>query len=401
MRDALASARRFAFSWRGDLLLAVIMVPWILTAAVVTAAHGVQRLPALVTVTIAYSAAIAIRRDHPMGAAVLACAALLALRPFGVSWVLNGPAAIPFMWTPFLLAYGLGTGAGVIGGLLGVALLSVALQVGNRVFNPIIAAFTIGPWLVGRIAVSRRRLNEQLRARNQELLAEQELFAQESVRYERARIARELHDIVAHCLSVMVVQASAGQRVPDADRDGMAEALASVAEAAVQAQEEIGRLVELLGGDLPGGAQPTMAMVQELVRRAATTGLDVTCRFAGDCGELSASASETAYRVVQEALTNALKHAPGAPVTVTVGPSGSHVAIRVVNSAPGRPASGLEQSGAQYGLTAMRDRVTACGGTLSAGPMAGGWQVLAVLPASLAAKGGQSPASPAAHAPGG
>ena len=84
---------------------------------------------------------------------------------------------------------------------------------------------TIGPWLVGRVVLSRRRMTEQLQARNEELRAEQELFARESVRYERARIARELHDIVAHCLSVMVVQASAGQRVADADRDGMAEAL--------------------------------------------------------------------------------------------------------------------------------------------------------------------------------
>jgi len=251
------------------------------------------------------------------------------------------------------------------------------------VFNPLGLMLTIGPWLVGRVVQSRRKLAEQLQARNEELRAEQELFAAESVRYERARIARELHDIVAHCLSVMVVQASAGQRVAAADRDGVAEALESVAEAAAQAQTEVGRLVELLSGGPtgPAGPPPGLAMVDELVRRASGSGLAVSCRFAGSCDRLAPAASEAAYRVVQEALTNALKHAPGAPVDITVRSQGAEVAVDVVN-APGRQRpSGLERSGGGFGLAGMRDRVAACGGSLTCGPtQAGGWRVSALLP---------------------
>jgi len=245
---------------------------------------------------------------------------------------------------------------------------------------------TVGPWLVGRVVLSRRRMTEQLEARNEELRAEQELFAAESVRYERARIARELHDIVAHCLSVMVVQASAGQRMAPADREGVAGALESVAEAAAQAQTEVGRLVELLSGAPPPGPPPGLAMVDELVRRASGSGLAVSCRFAGRYDRLAPAASEAAYRVVQEALTNALKHAPGAPVDITVCGQDADVRVDVVN-APGRQRpSGLERSGSGFGLAGMRDRVAACGGTLTCGPtLAGGWRVSALLPMAPAA----------------
>jgi signal transduction histidine kinase len=240
---------------------------------------------------------------------------------------------------------------------------------------------TVGPWLVGRVVRSRHRMTEQLQVRNEELRAEQELFAAESVRYERARIARELHDIVAHCLSVMVVQASAGQRVATADRAGVAEALTSVAEAAAQAQAEIGRLVELLSGDPASGSLPELPMTEELVRRASATGLAVSCRFVGSCDRLSAAVSEAAYRVVQEALTNALKHAPGAPVDITVRSQDTEVRVDVVNAAAQERPSGLERSGGGYGLAGMRERVIACGGSLASGPTAaGGWQVSVLLP---------------------
>jgi len=221
----------------------------------------------------------------------------------------------------------------------------------------------------------------QLEARNAELRAEQELFAAESVRYERARIASELHDIVAHCLSVMVVQASAGQRVADSDRDGMALALAFVAEAAAQAREEVGRLVELLAAEPEAGPSANLRMVDELVHRAAETGLRVSCHFAGSFDDLTPAASQAAYRVVQEGLTNALKHAPGAPVTVTIRTEGGQVAVSVENAAPQQQPSGLELAGGHYGLASMRERVLACGGTLTAGPApAGGWQVQVLLP---------------------
>jgi signal transduction histidine kinase len=295
----------------------------------------------------------------------------------------NGVLGVPFLAVLFYLSYALGTGTGLGAGLAVTAALAVAVNVASQGFNPLSLMITIGPWLAGRVVLSRRRMNEQLRARNEELEAERELFAQESVRYERARIARELHDIVAHCLSMMVVQASAGQRLPEADRSGVTCVLESVAEAAAQAQTEVGRLVELLDGQPPPGPASGLDMIDELVRRASQTGQAVSCRFLGPCGQLTAAASEAAYRLVQEALTNAVKHAPGAPVEITVDGHDAAVSVSVVNAAPPQQQrSGLERSGGSYGLAGMRDRVTACGGSLTCGPTpGGGWQVCALLPA--------------------
>ena len=372
---------RFARSWRSDLLLAAVVVGWVLVYLALIARPEDRRWLVL-AFALPYAAALGVRRRWPVPAAAVACAALAVVWPLGLAPVANGALAIPFFLTPFLFAYSLGADAGLAVGLAGSLLLAGCLLLSNAGdFNPLALMLTVGPWLIGRVVLSRRRMTEQLRARNAELHAEQELFALESVRYERARIARELHDIVAHCLSVMVVQASAGQRMPPGDRDGVAEALTSVAEAAAQAQAEIGRLVELLSGNELAGAPPRLEMVGELVRRASDTGLAVSCRFAGPCDWLAPDASEAAYRVVQEALTNALKHAPGAPVDVTVQGQDTGLEVTVVNAAPRQRPSGLERSGGSFGLAGMRDRVAACGGRLTCGPTAaGGWQVSALLP---------------------
>jgi signal transduction histidine kinase len=382
MPELASRLRRLATSRAADLLLAAIVVGWSLAYLGLIAAPQDRRWPVLAFV-LPYAAALAVWRRWPVAAAAVACAGLIAVRLLGVAQAVGGPLAAPFFWTPLLIAYSLGSGAGLVAGLACAALLAAGLELTSlHEVNPIFVMITIGPWLVGRIVLSRRKMIEQLQARNAELRAEQELFARESVRYERARIARELHDIVAHCLSVMVVQASAGQRVADAGGDGMAEALESVAEAAAQARAEIGRLVELLGGGLPSGTSPGLPMVSELVRRAGATGLAVTCRFLVSSDHLAPAASEAAYRVVQEALTNALKHAPGAPVDITVCGCDGEVEVDIVNAAPRQVPSGLERSGGGFGLAGMRDRIAACGGRLTSGPTPeGGWRVSALLPA--------------------
>ncbi len=378
----MAELRRFALSWRSDLLLAAVVAGWVLVYLGLVAPARDRHWMVLVF-ALPYAAALGVRRRWPVPAAAVACAALAAVWPLGLAATVNGALSIPFFLTPFLFAYSLGAGAGLAVGLAGSVLLAVCLQLSNAgVFNPLGEMLTVGPWLVGRVVLSRRRMAEQLQARNEELRAEQELFAAESIRYERVRIARELHDIVAHCLSVMVVQAGAGQRAAAADRAGVAEALTSVAAAAAQAQAEIGRLVELLSGDPASGSLPQLPMAEELVRRASATGLAVSWRFAGSCDRLSAAASEAAYRVVQEALTNALKHAPGAPVDISVRGQDAEVRVDVVNAAARQRPSGLERSGGGYGLAGMRERVTACGGSLASGPTAdGGWRVSVLLPA--------------------
>jgi signal transduction histidine kinase len=168
---------------------------------------------------------------------------------------------------------------------------------------------TLGPWLAGRIIGSRHRLALQLSARNLELEAERERFARESVRYERARIARELHDMVGH--SVIVVQARAGQRLAGSDPAAACEAFGSIAEAVQDARAEIGQLVDLFAADPAEAATTDLAPIDELVRRADRAGLDVSCLRIGGRRRLAPVTANAAYRIVQESLTNALSTRQG------------------------------------------------------------------------------------------
>jgi signal transduction histidine kinase len=387
MPDLTSPLKRLLTSWRGDALLAAVLAAWAIGYLALAAAHGNQQWAALLFV-LPFIATAAVRRRWPVAAAALACVLLLAAWPLGSAALLNGALGTPLLCVPFMLSYTLGTETGVATGLAGTVLLAACAQIAGGGFSPVAEMITLGPWLSGRVVLSRRRLAEQLRARNEELRAEQETFAAESVRYERARIARDLHDIVAHCLSVMVVQASAGQRMTD--RGEVAEALESVAAAAAQARTEIGRLVEMLAGEMPSATSAGLPMVAELVHRASATGLTVNCRFMGDCDQLGPAASEAAYRVVQEALTNALKHAPGAPVDITVRGNDTGVTVDIVNAAAVEGPASVARSGGGYGLAGMRERVQACSGRLTSGPTAtGGWQVSAVLPAHLSRERGE------------
>ena len=229
------------------------------------------------------------RRAHPHLAAV-AAAILFAVSALGsLTAIPNGLGnlvAVPV----FLLGYSLGTAADQRRSLAALLLLLVGLQVGNGLttFNPIFLVLTIGPWAIGLVVRSRRRLTEQLAVRGRELEAERALFAAEAVRYERARIARELHDIVAHCVSVMVIQAGAGQRLTAVDPSLAAEAFDSIGEVAQQAETEIGRLLDLLDATGQQRGADGLRLIGELVTRAAAAGLAVSCRFSGSADGLPA-----------------------------------------------------------------------------------------------------------------
>jgi signal transduction histidine kinase len=345
---------------------------------------------------------VTLRGSAPVAAAVMVSAMLFCLRPLGVaSAVTNSPAAEPLLCLPFLIAYAVGYKDGLTVGLASVALLITALQVANGSFSPVGEMITIGPWIAGRIVRSRRRLADQLRIRNDELVTQQEAYAAETVRYERSRIAADLHDIVGNALSLMVIQASAGQRAVLA-RGGNASdgssgkanaraALETVAEAARQAQAEVGLLAGLLSGDRApdGQASPPpstyagLDLAAALVRQARAAGLEVTYRLVseGDGSGIDATSAEVVSRIVTEALTNALKHAPGAPVTVNVRTAGGRVTVTVENGASTHTRVDLAKAGGGFGLTGMRNRVLARGGRFDAGPTGDeGWRVHAVLP---------------------
>ncbi|HMN97817.1 MAG TPA: histidine kinase [Miltoncostaeaceae bacterium] len=265
--------------------------------------------------------------------------------------------------------------AGVV--VLGGASVWAAVLVGDSpapyLFIP------VAGWGAGRGLRERALVADELAERARELEAEREAYAALSVRYERARIASELHDIVAHAISVMVVQATAGQRLAPHDPEATAETFEAIAGAARQAEHEMGLLVELLADERATGADADIALVEDLVARASGSGLDVTLVLGGDRSGVAPEAARLAYRVVQEGLTNALRYAAGAPVTVRVSGDSAALAVDVVNG-PVRGEPSLAGVGTGNGLRGLRERVEAAGGTLDAGPEGGGWRLGARLP---------------------
>jgi signal transduction histidine kinase len=261
-------------------------------------------------------------------------------------------------------------------GLIAAVWMAVAIEVTQGYVNPFVLVVTLGPWLVGALARDRRQIAQRLTEVGRELEAETRHLADEAVRLERAHIARELHDIVAHCVSVMVVQAYAGERLAVADQSSAVEAFDHIADAATQAKQEIAHLVDLLA-DEPA-AQPDRELapaLQDLVAGAHAAGLDVRLHLSGRPEQVPPDAAAVAYRVVQESVTNALKHAPGTAVDISVD-CASDLVIDVVNALTPSTGSQLVSSGGGHGLPGIRDRINALGGTFEAGPHApGAWRV--------------------------
>ena len=378
MPEARVVIRRIRSSERTDALVALVLAAGVLAYQAATGALPGNGWTIPICVLLSCGA-LAARRRRPFAASTAMTAGLVLVWASGQEQALTGATNL-LLVVPPLLTYTLGTNAGLGTGLAGATLLAVGLQLGGP-FNPLIEMITFGPLLAGRVVRSRRQLIEQIEIRNRELDAERALFAQESVRYERARIARELHDIVGHSISVVVLQAAAAQRYASSGPDRTNDALDTIVEAAHEALAEIGLLDR--GPDPRHSAG--LRRIDELTRRAAANGLPVRYRPFGELHDLGASASDVAYRVVQESLTNAIKHAPGATIDITVHERNTHIEIEVTTEASQAPPSGLEHAGAGRGLSGMRERVAACGGTLTTGPTpGGGWCVTARLPKSTA-----------------
>lgn len=240
-------------------------------------------------------------------------------------------------------------------------------------------------WLIGDNLQTRRAYVASLQERAERAEETRLAEARRAVAEERTRIARELHDVVAHSMSVMVVQAGAAQRVMGRDPDEAANALAAIESTGRKAMTEMRRLLGVLresDGDAVAALapQPSMATLRELVDEFAETGLPVTMEVAGEERELPAGVGLSAYRIVQEALTNALKHAgPTQRVEVNVRYTDDDVAVEVLDD--GRGVVGRPADSPGHGLLGMRERVDVCGGELRAGPRpGGGFAVRARLP---------------------
>jgi signal transduction histidine kinase len=229
-------------------------------------------------------------------------------------------------------------------------------------------------WQAGREIRRRRAELQGLRARAATLEHEREEKAQRAAAEERARIARELHDVVAHSVSVMVVQAQAAARVLEGDQPAARELLGSIETTGRQALSELRRLLGLLrrfeGADL--APQPSLRYLDGLVAQVRDAGLPVELDVQGETPALSPGVDLSAYRIVQEGLTNALKHAGRAHARVVVRYAPGEIQLEVSDDGAGNGAGG----GAGHGLAGMRERVAMYGGELESGPRAGGGYVL-------------------------
>jgi signal transduction histidine kinase len=336
------------------------------------------------------AAPLAVRRRYPM-AAFLAVVVVTTVWQYSVYTVDQQPPFEPFV---ALLITVFGAGALTEGRAAAAALatvgVGVTLSVADIAFGQPVGiaipplVMILGVFALGRLtAVYRRRaLESALRA----VLAEQsaERSRQEAIASERARIARELHDVISHDVSLMVLQASVERRLlGERPEDGSgtdsstADVLESIESTGRDALTELRHMLGVLrdAGDAPLAPQPGLDRLDELLTNARSAGVDVHLRRDGVRG-LPPGLDLAAYRVVQEALTNVVKHVGPTRVSVSLEHRPDALVIEVVDDGPPRPA-GLPGG---HGLVGMRERVSLYGGTLLAEPHGGGFRVLARLP---------------------
>jgi signal transduction histidine kinase len=245
------------------------------------------------------------------------------------------------------------------------------------------SAVALISWLAGRTIRARTLLTEEL---HEAAVRAEEAHAAEAHRAmaeERRRIAREMHDVVAHSVSVMVVQAGGARRIIDRDPDRAAEAAAQIEYAGRAALVEMRRLLGLLhAGEGEAGAlapQPSLAELDALVDRSRAAGLPVDVKVLGERRSLPAGIDLAAYRIVQEALTNTLKHAGATPTEVHVRWGEDELELEILDRGGG--GTGRNGSGGGHGLVGMAERVRLYGGELEAGLRpGGGFRVRARLP---------------------
>ena len=279
-------------------------------------------------------------------------------------------------------------------------------------YDLLIQVFIFGAaWVVGTLSRLRRESMAEVARRAERAEAALDTAAARAAAAERLRIARELHDVVAHNVSLIAVQAEAvGALLPSRPAEA-ARSADLIAATARQAMTELRRLLGVLrfnGSDAPDGVDgdqpaderavltpaPSIAHLDEVLAVVREAGLPVTCHICGEPTVLSPVVDLTAYRIVQEALTNALRHAPGSSACVDVSYEGDYVTVRVTDSGavlvpaarPGVGGEGPASAGRArltpgYGLAGIAERVASCGGTLTLGPLPpAGFAVTARLP---------------------
>ena len=325
-------------------------------------------------------ASLAWRRRAPLTVATIVSAAVATASLLGY-W----PEFVAMLWIAVYSAAAYTERDRLIRVLLPVALLtSTAISIGERwdrglnwveILTDLVVTFGV-PFLLGRMTFNRRR----------RIIREREVATREAVAAERSAIARELHDVVAHHMSVMVVQAGAARAVSGSDPAATAEALRQIEASGRTGLAEMRRLLEVLKAEEYGDGrapQPGLARLDELLDAMRASGLPVETVVEGTPRPLPPGVDLSAYRIVQEALTNVLRHAGGASARVLVRYEADALELEIADDGPG-PPDDPEASGG-HGLIGMRERVQLFGGVLEAGPRpGGGFLVRARLPSEPA-----------------
>ncbi|WFE54062.1 sensor histidine kinase [Micromonospora sp. WMMD1155] len=351
---------------------------------------------AATAVGVGMAVALLFRRTHPRAVTVVVAA--LALVQVIAEWgpLVYDVAVLIALYS--VVKYGERLRDGVLAGAVAaVGVLLAAAQTPGVIQWWVTALWyalvTGAVWLVALNVRTRRLYVLSLEERATTLEREREAESRAAVAEERTRIARELHDVVAHSMAVMIVQADGARFMLDRDPAQARTAVKVVADTGRQALEEMRRLVGVLRDAGPGGADGlvvaadpehrrlALAELPDLLARFGDAGLRIRSAVTGTPPALPPGLELTVYRVVQEALTNALKHAGvGAGVEVALTYGDEAVVVRVVDNGLGRPLVSPAPSGG-HGLLGMRERVTVYDGSLTAGPRpSGGWLVEVRLP---------------------
>lgn len=342
-------------------------------------------------------AAVALRRRVPLVALGVGLGAVLAGASVPFAYSTTGFGLLVSLYTigtvlaqrRVLVAFVAGMVVHAVGGIVIAALgghvdhvLTFWGNNGDNGFNLVIASaatFSITT-LIGLYVRNRREYVAGLAASVRRLEAEQERQRQDAARQERDRIARDLHDIAAHDLSAIVVQAGAADRLVERDPAAARATLHAIRDQGRRTLAAMRTLVGIMreAADDEREPQPTLARLDNLVDGARRAGMDVSLTRVGD-GHASAETELAGYRLVQEAITNARRHAPGAVVAIALNYTGTGIELEVRN-APST-SEPTHQDGGGHGLDGMGERVRHAGGTLTAGPAAdGGWLVRATFP---------------------
>ncbi|GAA4588492.1 sensor histidine kinase [Planotetraspora phitsanulokensis] len=380
-----------------DALLAVLLAVVSLIALVFQSRS--EHLPAPGPLAAAFvlliNLPLAWRRAYPLGVNLA----------IGVAAAAYGATALPDLVTPvplsgvvafYSIAAWCGRRTSMIVGVftaISVVVITVLPATDSDLLDFSFVVLLLGSaWVLGDSARVRRLHTAGLEARAVWLARERDFEATRAVTAERARIARELHDVVAHHVSMMVIQAEAGPVAAEHDMPEAVRAFDTIAGTGRQALVEMRRLLSVLRKETDGPEpslvpQPGVAQLPGLVERVRQTGLAATLHVEGEPVPLSAGVELSAYRIVQEALTNAVKHAGKVPVRVHVRYDRQDLRIEVRDDGPAaraRPTGGDDgapHGGNGHGLIGMRERAHLFGGELTAGPdPEGGFTVRARLP---------------------